>query len=68
MSHKVRAVVGPALSITAIVAVLLAIDDRLLNRSTRVIEDVFISSGQVDGLLLAFLGAGVLLVLLMLRN
>ena len=68
MSHKVRAVAGPALSVTAIVAVLLAIDDRLLNRSTRLIEDIFISSGQVDGLLLAFLGAGVLLVLLMLRN
>ena len=68
MSHKIRAVAGPALGVTAIVAVLLAIDDRLLNRSTRLIEDVFISSGQVDGLLLAFLGAGVLLVLLMLRN
>ena len=49
MSHKVRAVVGPALSITAIVAVLLAIDDRLLNRSTRLIEDIFIGRGQADG-------------------
>ena len=68
MSHKVRAVVGPALSIMAIAAVLLAIDDRLLNRSTRLIEDIFISRGQADGLLLAFLGASVLLVLLMLRN
>ena len=68
MSHKVRAVAGLALGVTAIVAVLLAIDDRLLNRSTRLIEDIFISRGQADGLMLAFLGAGVLLVLLMLRN
>ena len=68
MSHRVREIAGPGVGIAVIIAVLLAIDERLLNRSTRLIEDLFTTHGQADRLMLTFLAAGTFLLVLMLRT
>ena len=68
MSQRAREFAGPAIGLTALLAVLFVIDERLWNRSLRFVEDIFSTQGQADGPLLMFFGAGVLLLLLMLRS
>ncbi len=68
MSQRAREIAGPAIGLTALLVTLFVIDERLWNRSVRFVEDIFITQGQADGSLLAFFGAGILLLLLMLRS
>ena len=62
-----RSTTGPFLGAAVLAAALLAFDDRLRNRTIRILEDFFSSQGQLDVLLLTFLGISVILVIFMVR-
>ena len=58
---------GPFLGAAVLAVALLAYDDRLRGRFLRLLEDFFSAQGQLDVLLITFLGLSVVLVILMVR-
>ena len=70
MSRRARETLGSAFGLAVLIAMLMAVDDRLHDRVTRFVNDVFVThgSGNEQTLLLVFLAVGVVLVLLMLRT